>query len=241
MKTQSHGTSRDRRVPFACVIAVVTLLAVFAAHASASPTLIYTCVKKKTGTIRIVTASTKCHKGEAKLSWNAHGQTGANGKSGTNGANGAAGTNGANGAVAGYSTTGAEGVEILTGSEEHPVTVASLSLPAGNFIVQGDAYVFLRDEESTAEILGICGLVDTNSVGQGVATQNVGWVETVTRPFFFGYVADVMLPLALAVSSPEHASTVALNCYPETATSTGNFHVVSDDSVITAIQTTQNG
>lgn len=74
------------------------LLAAFGAASQAEAATIYGCVKKKGGTIHIVTKKAKCKKGESKLSWNSEGPAGKNGTGGTNGTNG---INGANGTPAG--------------------------------------------------------------------------------------------------------------------------------------------
>ena len=93
--------SRTIRLVLAGLLASLISLAGIAASADAAT--IYACQKKKGGTIRIVSAKTKCKKSEKKISFNTVGKAGKDGANGTNGSNGAAGTNGTNG------TNGANG------------------------------------------------------------------------------------------------------------------------------------
>jgi hypothetical protein len=73
------------------------LLAALTAAPQAGAATIYACVKRKTGSARIVSKSVKCRKGESKLSWNTEGVTGKDGKSGKDGKDGTAGKDGAEG------------------------------------------------------------------------------------------------------------------------------------------------
>src|ERR1700690_3051328 len=73
---------------------------------------IYGCVKRKGGTVHIVSKAARCKKGEAKKSWNTKGpagKVGARGAGGVNGATGPAGSNGSNGVTGGVGPTGAKG------------------------------------------------------------------------------------------------------------------------------------
>jgi hypothetical protein len=94
-----HTFSRTRGL-VVLVALTAMLIAAFAAVPQADAATIYTCVKKKSGTLRLVSKSTKCKKGESKLSWNTTGpagKNGLNGLTGLNGANGAAGATGLTG------------------------------------------------------------------------------------------------------------------------------------------------
>jgi hypothetical protein len=81
----------------------------------ATASTIYSC-KKKNGSLRIVSKSTKCKKGESKLAWNSQGPqgvNGANGKNGTNGTNGGPGLTGKEGPAGtafGFAHIGGTGV-----------------------------------------------------------------------------------------------------------------------------------
>ncbi|MGI5284368.1 hypothetical protein ACQEVF_13635 [Nonomuraea polychroma] len=70
-----------------------------ATASSAQDTEIFACVNKKTRDVRIVTASTKCRKAEAKISWNQEGPPGAQGPKGDTGSRGATGPQGPKGAT----------------------------------------------------------------------------------------------------------------------------------------------
>jgi hypothetical protein len=76
------------------VAAGAPLTAVFAAAPQADAAKLYACVKKQGGSMRLVSARTKCRSSERKVSWST---SGAAGKNGATGANGKDGTNGANG------------------------------------------------------------------------------------------------------------------------------------------------
>jgi hypothetical protein len=102
--------------------AVGALLTVaFAAAPQADAATIYACVKKKGGSTRIVSKSTKCRRSEYKLSWNTSGRNGRNGTNGRDGANGKNGANGANGAA------GASGKEGAKGSDGTALAFAHVS------------------------------------------------------------------------------------------------------------------
>jgi len=77
------------------VTAGAPLTLAFAAAPQADAAKLYACVKKQGGSMRLVSARTKCRgESERKVSWST---TGPAGKNGANGANGRDGTNGANG------------------------------------------------------------------------------------------------------------------------------------------------
>jgi hypothetical protein len=91
----------------ACIGAIGALLATLALAPSAQAATYYACVKKKGGSIRIVSKATKCKRSERKISFNAEGpagRNGLNGRNGKNGANGKNGTNGTNG-TSGFTST----------------------------------------------------------------------------------------------------------------------------------------
>jgi hypothetical protein len=80
------------------------LFAALAVAPESNAEIIFACAKQVGGSVHIVTAGTKCKRGEVKLRW--AGATGPTGVAGQAGANGAAGVSGA---------TGAEGVAGATG------------------------------------------------------------------------------------------------------------------------------
>ena len=79
------------------IAAFLALLASLIVASRAEATTYYACVKKRSGSIRLVGRTTKCRKSEKKISFNSRGPAGRNGLNGRNGANGKNGANGANG------------------------------------------------------------------------------------------------------------------------------------------------
>ena len=114
----------------ACIGATGALLATLAVAPSAHAATYYACVKKKGGSIRIVSRATKCKRSERKISFNSegpHGANGSNGKNGKNGKNGANGINGTNGTT-GFTSTLPKGA-----TEEGTWAVAIWTAKAGAF------------------------------------------------------------------------------------------------------------
>jgi hypothetical protein len=135
-------------------VAVVALLALAVASVSAlaaagGGSTISSCVKKKGGSIRIVRASTRCRRNERKLAWNTIGPAGPRGLRGFTGARGAtgatgsAGAAGVNGAANGFVDENPPpvGERLALSVSEKPSVVATLKLPAGHYVVQGDVHL----------------------------------------------------------------------------------------------------
>ncbi len=246
--------------PKTAVLAAIggLLLAAFAAAPQAEASTIYACVKKPSGTARIVTGKVKCKKGESKLSWNTEGIMGKNGANGTNGTNGAAGANGAtgangtngtngtdgtNGAVGGFSVThtGTEGVNFTTGSEGSPTTIVSRTLPAGNYIVNAKVELLLADSKTGGFASVNCKLLDAPSGGGAAASDSSTWATLINFPFIFFDLAQNTLPFSLAVNSASHSSTISVACYmPIKEANGGTLTGEANNAVITAVQTTTN-
>jgi hypothetical protein len=93
------------------------------ALSGSGPVVFHACVTNKTGTIRIVSASTRCAAGQHKISWN---------QTGPRGPRGLTGPKGPPGPVAGFEKQVVVNVLLNSSSE---TTVASLNLPAGKFII----------------------------------------------------------------------------------------------------------
>src|SRR4051795_10844709 len=90
-REEFHMRLRRRRVLLAALPLVLVTGAALAAHPDGrkpSSAVIYSCVKKKTGLVRIVAASAGCRRGESSVAWNAQGARGANGAAGAAGAPG---------------------------------------------------------------------------------------------------------------------------------------------------------
>jgi hypothetical protein len=123
------------------------LLAALAVAPQAEAATIYACVKKKSGSARIVSKKAKCKKGESKLSWNSEGPAGRNGVNGANGSNGKDGAQGKEGIPGPFGETlpsgkSETGVYALEGSSSviqsgwgYPFALASA--PTFHFIVDG--------------------------------------------------------------------------------------------------------
>jgi hypothetical protein len=120
-----------RRAVTLLAAAGALLTAVFAAAPPADAATLYACVKKEGGSMRFVSAATKCRKSERKLSWNTRGPAGPRGSNGASGTNGKNGTNGANGKDG---STGKEG-----SAGPFPGTLPQGITLRGNFNVGGTA------------------------------------------------------------------------------------------------------
>ena len=90
------------------LVAGVALAAQPRAHTTTSA-VINACVKKSTGSVRVVRAAGACKKGEAALAWNRQGPAGARGANGPNGSAGPAGPAGPAGAAGEKGEVGARG------------------------------------------------------------------------------------------------------------------------------------
>src|SRR5881398_3396000 len=78
-------------IPIILVPILASSIFVLSASAAGSNTVYYGCVNKKSGTIKMVNAQTKCQKTEMKISWNQVGPKGAKGVTGLQGPKGAKG------------------------------------------------------------------------------------------------------------------------------------------------------
>jgi hypothetical protein len=223
------------------------LIAAFAAAPQAQASTIYACVKKN-GTLRIVTSKTKCKKGETKQSWGAtgpagkNGTNGSNGTNGTNGSNGTNGTNGSNGAVGGFSATHTgTGVTFTTATEGSPAVVVTRTLPAGNYIVNGKVEALLADTKTGGFASVECRLIDTPIGGGTSASDTSTWASLINVPFIFIDLAQNTLPLDIAVNSPAHTSTIAIECWTGISEANGGtLTAEASNAAIVAVQTTVN-
>jgi Lamin Tail Domain/Collagen triple helix repeat (20 copies) len=97
-----------------------------------SSAVIYACVKKKTGLVRIVAASATCRPGETSTAWNAQGARGPSGAAGATGPQGPAGPAGLAGAAGAKGDAGARGATGPAGAPgpAGPAGPAGPSLPS---------------------------------------------------------------------------------------------------------------
>ena len=151
------------------------------AVASMSGGAIHACAKKSNGALRV---ANKCKKSERGMSWSIQGPQGPQGAQGARGAQGAQGAQGATGPQgpsAAYST----GSSTSTSSTGN-VTVASLALPAGKYVLS--ASVRAADLNATTGAAPFCGLVQhstsTTLVSAGARLQpeaaNQAWETTLS-------------------------------------------------------------
>lgn len=198
-------------------VAVVALLAlgvasVGALAATSGGSTISSCVKKRGGSIRIVRASTRCRHNERKLTWNSigpagprglRGLTGLRGATGATGSAGAAGVNGVNGAANGFVDTNPlpVGGKLSLSESEKPSVVATLKLPAGHYVVQGDVHV---------AGVGAGTKVTCSLEGTGEALDR-GIIDVVASPGP-GEAGDLSLGGGLTLAA---AGTASVSCTPE--------------------------
>lgn len=117
------STLTSRRVPAVLTALGALLLCTLAGAPRANAGIIFACAKQLGGSVHIVTAGTKCKRGEVKLRWaGATGPTGTTGLTGRQGAAGADGTAGVSGATGAQGATGATGPAESGGSSENGVT-----------------------------------------------------------------------------------------------------------------------
>jgi hypothetical protein len=110
------------------------LLLALATPPLAGASTIYGCVKRKGGTVHIVSKAARCKKGEAKESWNTKGpagKVGARGAGGVNGATGPAGATSEDGAPGDGGSKGANGLAGVTGEAGVPGASGSNGVTGG--------------------------------------------------------------------------------------------------------------
>jgi len=137
------------------------------------------CVKAN-GTLIVVKAGKKCAKHTTSLVFNAKGTAGAPGAPGTPGAKGATGATGVTGpagsagAANGFSTQSSPTALIVVLGVGIPTPVASMAVPAGNFVVQADVQVENTGANNVVSCvlagggLSNAGVLDAGSTAGGV-------------------------------------------------------------------------
>jgi hypothetical protein len=91
-----------RRTGVVCLgLVVIGLFVVLTRVMAVAPTVLEACVNPGNGGMRLVSASTACHKNETRVSWNSEGPAGPPGPPGATGPTGATGPQGPAGADAG--------------------------------------------------------------------------------------------------------------------------------------------
>ena len=183
---------------------------------------IFSCVTVDTGELRIINADETCAPGEERLAWNQRGLPGPRGKQGLQGARGAQGPQGAQGVPGATGPQGVPGPQGLPGDvgrrgpvgPQGPIgpsdgfsaalsgaafgdsgaVLASLTLPAGTYLVDAAAYIALEQSGGPFDTVS-CGL---DGPGDTFATVTA-----------FG---QVTFPLGASVEIPEGGGEVTVEC-----------------------------
>jgi hypothetical protein len=112
--------ARRRLLLLAAAVPVLAAGVALAAHSSPHKRangVIYSCVQKANGRLRVVAGPGSCRRGEQPLSWNSHGPAGARGPSGPAGDRGPTGPQGSQGAQGAQGTPGARGATGAAGAK----------------------------------------------------------------------------------------------------------------------------
>ena len=140
------------------------------AFATSRGGVIKACASKKTGLLRV---ATHCKKKEHTVSWNAHGPRGATGHQGTQGPRGVQGQQGIQGA---QGIQGPRGIQGQVGPSNGYYNsaansfLASLSLPAGDYVLHGLAG--FSNPNASGNDSGHCVLEVNNGPGTVSTTNN---------------------------------------------------------------------
>jgi hypothetical protein len=225
-----------RRAPIAATVGA--MLAALGMASGASGATIYSCVKKKSGTTRIVSAKTKCKRSERRLSWSVAGpvgERGASGAPGPAGGSGPSGGTGTAGAVAGYSVTSSTFTSI---AGETPII--STTIPAGSYIVTAKITVAAMSA-AAGWAAAECALVDTPGpeFHKGSPPIDFGAFEgTLSKGPSSGFGAAGGVPFATALNTTEQ-STLTILC-AGAGGGTEPVSVAAGFSSIAAVQTSHN-
>lgn len=183
---------------------------------------IFSCVSVDTGDLRIVNADDTCALGEERLVWNQRGLPGPRGRQGEQGPRGAQGPQGVPGVMGPQGAPGPQGVpgpQGLPGEvgnpgpqgpigpsdgfsavlsddtfSDAPVVLATLTLPAGTYLVDAAAYLSLEQSGGPFDTVS-CGL---DAPGEAFASLTA-----------FG---QLTFPLAASVEIPEPGGAVTVEC-----------------------------
>ena len=159
---------------------------------------VFSCVTEATGELRIINADDTCAANEDRLVWNQRGLPGPRGKQGPQGAPGPQGLPGDVGNPGPQGPIGpSDGFSVALRDDtfsDVPVVLATLTLPAGTYLVDAAAYLSL-DQSG--------GPFDTVSCGLDAPG------ETFTTLTAFG---QVTFPLAASVEIPEPGGAVTVEC-----------------------------
>jgi hypothetical protein len=169
--------------------------------------VIHGCYLRKVGTLRVIdpSAGQRCSAWEAPIQWNQTGPHGLPGAPGTNGATGPAGPAGPAGAQGAPGT--ADAVYNGVGNQFLPfpaarVSVASVTVPRGKYLVTGEAIVDNDQHDQTA----VCQLFSTNT-GAGFGQETLATITSVDPDTNTGtatLVANGLIDTPIAASLQLH-------------------------------------
>jgi hypothetical protein len=205
---QAHTITQARTIRGVLLGAVLAAALVALSAQAAQAATIHACVKPKSGATRIVSAKTKCHHGEQKLSWNTTGPKGASGVPGAPGAAGSEGKAGTNGVGTDYAA-----------SEHETQTIGEVTfllnkvVPPGSYSVFGKLELAADSNEKGAAV-ALCAILDTpgttpGSTGMGIDNAVVNEPLGELKPTQWEYNATVALE---GTFTSKVTSTVTLGC-----------------------------
>jgi hypothetical protein len=183
------------------------------AFATSHGGVVKACASKKTGVLRV---ATHCNKREERaISWNTHGATGRRGPRGPRGVRGQQGIQGAQGLQGPQGIRGQVGPSNGYFNSAASSFTASLSLPAGDYMLHGVAG--FTNPNTTGIDSGGCALQINNGPGTVSATHN-----GVTIPDS----GQAQLS-AEGVAHLPAASNVIYNCYATLSGTTANTAITA--------------
>jgi hypothetical protein len=178
-----------RRPSPVLALGVIALLAVLGGVAWAAIPgprgIIHACYRRRGGALRVIdtSAHARCGRREAELNWSETGPPGPRGGRGLAGARGATGPRGAVGPTGPIGPPGGLSSAFTT-SETAPLTLTSsrqvltLSLPAGNYVVNASVTIAGEDAKGGSTEAATCTLVKTpNPSAVASASATVPFVE----------------------------------------------------------------
>jgi hypothetical protein len=157
--------------------------------------VIHSCYQKNNGQLRVIDVSKgdSCRSSERALSWNQSGPTGARGPTGSRGPTGARGPTGPKGSTGATGPTGPSNAWYAEGSGasngETAVTVASLTLPDGNYAVDGNGWAQGQGDTGLGNVrCSLRGFIDftedgvasVGNVNSGAPGGQESWVTHIT-------------------------------------------------------------
>jgi hypothetical protein len=194
---------RPAVIAASCAAAIVVAVSSgYAVGASSSAKVVKACAAHKTGALRITTG--KCKSGERSVSWSIAGPRGLRGPKGNTGGNGLS---------VGYSDVNG-GVSLLdsAGAALGYVTIDSISLPAGSYLLHANVNAFTVGAANAVE----CALYTP-------AQQNVPKI-----PLAVGASIEFPAEASVVLAAP---ATVSYQCTADVSATTGDQLNIYDGSL----------